>query len=353
MSIEEIAAKSGCQTSTQLYAVMRLLARWGIGKEIENKHFKKNESMELLRRDKGPSLGHYFIYQSGDEHFSALRSLGACVKHGKPSFVLTHGMDHFTYMYDLEKCYDQAKMFDGSSEHKIGSDERRSEFAENYSSAMAKITSLTLFPNKVDVKTVYSVFLWSTCQKLADVGGSLGGFLASILKLPGCEHIQGYVLELPDVVKEAKSKIVDLRIPERRIEFLDYDFTKPIPSDLGLQADTVMFKNVLSMYACDHKLMSKILSNCRNMFPSKGGRLLIIDYMVGNENDSNVGINGFENDALSIHWLSISGIRLLTKQEWVENLKIAGGELGYQMEAVHDTFPGGKAILELSYKPTE
>ncbi|XP_028512910.1 uncharacterized protein LOC110232448 [Exaiptasia diaphana] len=160
MSIEEIATKSGCQSSTQLYALMRLLARWGIGRELENKHFTKNESMEVLRRDKGPSVGHAFEYYCSEEHYSALRSLGSCVKQGKPAFILEHGMDHFTYMYDLVKCYDQSKMFEGSSEHKIGSDDRRREFADNYSSAMLHFSHLAAPSDKTGVNTVYNVFPW-------------------------------------------------------------------------------------------------------------------------------------------------------------------------------------------------
>ncbi|KXJ10491.1 Aclacinomycin 10-hydroxylase RdmB [Exaiptasia diaphana] len=340
-SIEEIAAKSGCKTSTQLYAVMRLLARWKIGKEVENKHFAKNESMELLRRDKGPSIGHLFEYHSSEEHVSALRSLGSCVKQGKPAFVLDHGMNHVEYMYNLEKCYDQTKMYEGTSEFKIGSDDRRREFADNYSSAVAYYSQLLALPGRT-FKNVYEAFPWSTCHKLVDIGGSLGSYLASILKLPGCEHIQGYVLDLPDVVEEARTKIQELGIPEHRIKFVKYDFTKPFPSDLILQADTIMFKNTLSMFVFDHKLVIEILSNCRKLFPSKGGRLLINDCMALEDKDENVGINGFETDAQSIHWLSICGGPLLTKRDWIERIQVLGKDLGYQPVQFYDTFVGGQ-----------
>src|SRR6056300_357841 len=98
ISIEEIAATSGCDSSKQLYPMMRLAAQWGIGIELENKHFAKNKTLELLRRDKGPSVGHFVEYLLGDEFYSGSRSLAACVKHGKPAFLLEHGMAHFQYM---------------------------------------------------------------------------------------------------------------------------------------------------------------------------------------------------------------------------------------------------------------
>lgn len=105
ISIEEIASKSGCQSSVQLYAVMKVLAHCGIGKELENKHFSKNKSMELLRRDQGSSLGHFFYYLSCDEHFSALRSLGGCLKTGERAFSIEHGMTHLDYLGDFETKY--------------------------------------------------------------------------------------------------------------------------------------------------------------------------------------------------------------------------------------------------------
>ncbi|KAK3715492.1 hypothetical protein QZH41_002226, partial [Actinostola sp. cb2023] len=191
LSIEDMAMKSGCTSSKQLYPMMRVLAQWGIGKELENKRFAKNQAMELLRRDKEPSLGHFVAYICSEEHFTAMRSLAKCVRQNKPAFVLEHGMTHFDYMNEVtEKPYDQRKMFQGSSEHLIGSYERRREFAENYHSAMESLTNLTILQDAQGVNNVYKAFPWSTCNRLVDMGGSTGYFLASLLKQPGCEHIQ-------------------------------------------------------------------------------------------------------------------------------------------------------------------
>ncbi|KAK3726163.1 hypothetical protein QZH41_006940 [Actinostola sp. cb2023] len=236
LSIEDIATKSGCTSSKQLYPMMRVLAQWGIGKELENKSFAKNQAMELLRRDDGPNLGHMVAYYCSEEHITAMRSLAKCVRQNKPAFVLEHGMTHFDYMNEVtEKPYDQRKMFQGSSEHLIGSYERRQEFAENYHSAMELVTNLTSLPDAQGVNNVYKAFPWPTCNRLVDMGGSTGYFLASLLKQPGCEHIQGYVVELPDVVDEAQRNFSNLGIPEHRVEFIKQDFTNSFPSDLHVQ----------------------------------------------------------------------------------------------------------------------
>jgi len=144
-----------------------------------------------------------FEYFMGDEMFAGLRSLAACVKHGKPAFMIDHGMTHFQYMSDIDNCpYSPDKMYEGASKHKIGSDERRRELSDVYQKAMASD-----FNESDKIHNVLNTFPWSQCKTIVDIGGCTGEFLASILKLPGCENIQGYVLELPDVVDEAKGKI--------------------------------------------------------------------------------------------------------------------------------------------------
>ena len=100
--IDEIARMTGCQSSAYLYPIMRVLAQYGIGIELENKHFKKNQAMELLRRDKGANLGHMAAYFTSDEHYTAFRSLGKSVRECQPCFMLEHGMNHFEYMNDIE-----------------------------------------------------------------------------------------------------------------------------------------------------------------------------------------------------------------------------------------------------------
>ncbi|KAK3735656.1 hypothetical protein QZH41_002556 [Actinostola sp. cb2023] len=351
LSIEDIAIKSGCKSSKQLYPIMKVLAQWEIGKELENKHFAKNQAMELLRRDKGPSLGHLVEYFCSEEHFSAMRYMAECVRNGQQAFVLEHGMSHFDYMNDTEKCsYDKEKMFKGSSEHLIGSHERRKELADNYQSAMTYYSYLEFLPDIQGVNNVYKAFPWSTCNRLVDMGGCSGYFLATLLQQPGCEHIQGYVVDLPDVIDEAQQNIQNFGIPEHRIEFIKHDFTKPFPRDLQLQVDTVVFKSVIAMFIFDKEVMIKIFRNCRSLFPKDGGKIIIIDYCSPDAQDTehNVGINGLQLGFQSVHFLSICSTDRSSKSEWVANLKEIGSMSGYQVTNVYDTFEGSCKVFELS-----
>ncbi|KAK3739571.1 hypothetical protein QZH41_018311, partial [Actinostola sp. cb2023] len=223
-----------------------------------------------------------------------------CVSiNGQAAFVLEHGMrSHYDYMNDTEKCsYDKEKMFQGSSEHLIGSHEHRKEMADNYQSAMAYISYLELLPDIQGVNNVYKAFPWSTCNRLVDMGGCSGYFLATLLQQPSCEHIQGYVVDLPDVIDEAQQNIQNLGIPEhRRIEFIEHDFTKPFPRDLQLQVDTVVFKNIMCMFIFDHDKVIEIFHHCRSLFTKVGGRILIIDNCSPDAGDTehNAGINGVQ-----------------------------------------------------------
>lgn len=124
--IDDIAAKTNCRSSKQLYPIMRVLAQWGIGKEMENKHFTTNPTMKLLRRDLGASLGHLVQHYGSEEHLMAMRSMAQCVREGTPAFVLEHGMTIFSYLSDISnQPYDEKKTFYGASKHPIGGDERR------------------------------------------------------------------------------------------------------------------------------------------------------------------------------------------------------------------------------------
>jgi len=159
------------------------------------------------------------------------------------------------------------------------------------------------------------------------------------------------LVDLPEMVDDAHEKFHELEISGKRLKVIKQDFTKTFGSDLKLEADTVMFINVI---ICKHDLMVKILDNCRSVFSSKGRRLLIIDYFTPNagDNDHNVGINGFEVRWQSIHWLNIVGYHILTRKGWLDHLQeICKATSGYRLHQIHDTFLGGKTNFGLSYQP--
>ena len=58
--------------------------------------------MELLSRDKGPSLGHMVAYYGSDEVCSSVLGFPDVVKYGDTVFELAHGMNIYDYMYKID-----------------------------------------------------------------------------------------------------------------------------------------------------------------------------------------------------------------------------------------------------------
>lgn len=350
LSIEEIATKTSCKSSKQLYPIMRVLAQWGIGKELPKKYFTSNEAMDLLRLDKGPSLGHLVSNYASEEHLMAMRSLPKCVREGTPAFELEHGMTLYEYMNDItNKHYDASKKSSGASKDPVGSDERREERAKTNVSAMVSLSNLAILPNQ-EVNNIYKAFPWSTCSKLVDMGAGAGHFLASVLKQPNCEHIEGYIVDLPYVIDQAQEQFSSFGVLEHRINFIKQDFTKPFPDELLLEVDTVMFMNIIGYFLKDIEKVTTILKNARSLFSKNGGKLLIIENCCPDPGDlnNNVGINGRQLGYHSIHFLTVAGVGFYSKSELIGVLDDIGSKSGYKLAQVYDTFAGGFNIFELT-----
>lgn len=86
LSVDEIATIAGCSSSEQLYQVMRVMSQWGVGRELDNKMFAANRAMELLRRDKGTSVGHMAEFRLADEKWLSCTMLPSAVKTGEAAF---------------------------------------------------------------------------------------------------------------------------------------------------------------------------------------------------------------------------------------------------------------------------
>ena len=124
VSIQEIAERTGCRTDEKIYKLLRTMAQWGIGEELIEKRFQANRAMELLRRDKGPSLGHMVSYYGSDEVWTAMFGLPEAIKHGgDTAFELAHGMNLYDYMYkveELEYSFDKTNLNIGDVASEMG-----------------------------------------------------------------------------------------------------------------------------------------------------------------------------------------------------------------------------------------
>ena len=105
-----------------------------------------------------------------------------------------------------------------------------------------------------------------------DIRGGESPFLSRILKLPGCEHVNGVLVDFPDVIERAKKFLAKVRIPDNRITFTMGNILKDVPQ--STKVDTIIIKNLFVIFTDDE--MIKVLEK-RHEVLIKGGRLIIVN----------------------------------------------------------------------------
>ena len=93
--------------------------------------------MELLRRDKGPSLGHMVAYYGSDEVGSSVLVFPHAVKDGDTAFKLAHGKNIYDYMNKIDTPENgRVKATTENLVQEVGLRQRRWEFAHDNDRAM-------------------------------------------------------------------------------------------------------------------------------------------------------------------------------------------------------------------------
>ena len=344
LDIEEIARKTGCRTVEKIYKLMRVMAQWGIGQEVSNKRFKANRAMELLRRDNGPSLGHMVAYYLSEEIWSAMFELPQAVKRSETAFELAHGMDFYDYIHRVESLdYNLDMVKTGLSEpfRQMGTIQRRNELAQTYDHAMNKLSQLELLNAQPSVLTVYP---WSECRRIMDVGGGEGTFLSQILLTPGCEHIHRILFDFPDVVKRARTFLANEGVAEDRVTILGGNVLDHVPH--SQQVDTIIVKNLLVIFTEEE--ITKALDNCSAML-ANGGKLVIVNTCNPEAGDAehNVSKTGLQPGFRGIHIMSLCQAgQFRTKGEWVDLIDRLSSRVAFKLNQVYET-GGGPTLFQL------
>ena len=342
VSIQEIAQRTACHTDEKIYKVLRTMAQWGIGEELSEKHFKANRAMELLRRDKGPSLGHMVGYYTSDEVWAAMLAFPQAVKDdGDTAFELAHGMNLYDYMYRAEELEYSAPTKSKDMASDMGTKQRRSEFAHNYDGAMSMLSQMELDSAQ---PTLFTVYPWVKCERIMDIGGGEGQFLSQILKLPGCEHIKGVLFDFPDVVERAKLFLAKENVPDHRVTLLKGDILDGIPK--CKEVDTIIVKNLFVIFTKDE--MVKVLENCRQVLAAHG-KLIIVNSCNPEARDMehNVTKTGLQLGFRGIHIMAMSKMgHFRTKSEWLNLIDRLCKKVAFRLNAVYET-GDGPTLFEL------
>ncbi|HTV04696.1 MAG TPA: methyltransferase [Acidobacteriaceae bacterium] len=211
------------------------------------------------------SLG--FFTEDAEHRFSLL-PLGAVLKSGTPSYAVAvafggemtmRGLDEFLYSVQtgkagFERAYG-APLFDWLGTHP--------EEAALYSQAMVGF-------NGMEPPAIAAAYDFSVFRTIADLGGSTGNMLATILtRHPGP---QGILFDLPHVVEKAPALLQQRGVADRiRIEAGSFFECVPVGADAYILSHVI--------HDWNHEQCLTILGNCRRAMNSNS-RLLLAEMVL-------------------------------------------------------------------------
>ncbi len=233
--------------NNSLDMVIKVLKLWSFITEV-NGSYKLTYSGDVLTEDHPRSLK-YAALMWGDEHYIAMSRLFDALKTYEPQFKNIYDLDVFQY---LEKNKEKGAIF-----HKA-----MKEYSLDYD-------NLILLHDFYGSKTIM------------DVGGGSGHLLEKILLK--CHHIkEGYLFDLPSIIKNAQISIKNTKI-KSRIKFISGDFFNKIP----IKVDTIVMSRVLHDWND-----SKVLEILQNVYLSleENGTLLLFETIIPEDSAYDIGI---------------------------------------------------------------
>ena len=160
-------------------------------------------------------------------------------------------------------------------------------------------------------RAVASVYDFSRCTTVVDVGGGTGAFLAGLLETN--PHLHGVLFDLPNVVPDAERLLATAGVIDR-CELVAGDCLEAVPAG----GDVYILSWVIHDW--DDEQSITILKNCRHAM-GDDARLLLIEQVIPPGNDPSL------SKFYDLHMLVLTGGRERTKIEYRELLDAADLEL--------------------------
>ena len=136
-----------------------------------------------------------------------------------------------------------------------------------------------------------------------DIRGGEGQLLSRILKLSGCNHVNGVLFDFPDVIERAKKFLAKEGIPDNRMTFTMGNILKDVPQ--STEVDTIIIKNLFVIFTDDHEMI-KVLEKCHEVL-IKGGKIIIVNSCnpEAGDTDHNVTSSGLHPGFRGIHIMTL------------------------------------------------
>ncbi len=282
----ELATETGSHERS-LYRVLRALAGYGLLDEIEGDKFALTEMGSTLRSDRPDSWLQMALLASGDFFWKPWGQLLHGVKTGELPSAQGLGMA-------VREFFDQ-------------NPEVRRTFDDGQTS-----NTVTTTQNIVDA------YDFSGASKVVDLGGGQGELLAAVLSKNA--HLQGVLIDLPNVVEGARAQLIEDPDLAKRVEILGIDaFEAPLPT-----ADTYMMKAVIHGLGDDRGTV--LLTRIKDAL-QPGGRVLIIETVIPDFGDASPLMH------FDLNMMVMSGGVQRTVAEYRDLLS----SVGYRLERVIET----------------
>lgn len=272
--LAEIASATGAHPAS-LRRALRALSVKEIFTEVEPDVFALTPLAELLRGDHPMSLRNQcWLFAAG---IDACTRIDHTLRTGEPAFDYVHGCSLWEYLASSET--DQARFDDFMS-------------------------GLTTF----EVRAALSAYPWAEINRLVDVAGGNGAFLAGVLRRH--RHLHGVLFDLPQVVANAPAVLAEAAVSDR-CEVVSGDFFHGVPAG----GDAYLLKRII--YSWDDEKVAEILRVVRAAMPDRS-RLLIMEPVGGLPDDSRYAT------LLDLLMMGIGSGRVRTREELGDLLVKAG-----------------------------
>lgn len=225
------------------YRLLRALGAIGLTAEDGARRFGLTEAGRLLQADHPQSLRGVTLLEEGPEHYAIWRHLPDMVKEGRQNAFMRefgrHAFEHAGVDPDYEQVFDAAMT--------------------SYSGLQSGL-----------VLEALDGYDFSGAATICDVGGGRGHMLCSLLAAN--PHLDGMVLERPDVIADAGKLWAEPMGVAERCEFVGGDMFRDAPP-----ADIYTMKMILHDWDDDECVA--ILANLARSAPADG-RLMVMEHVV-------------------------------------------------------------------------
>jgi hypothetical protein len=265
-----------------LYRVLRLLAGVGLFEETAPRAFHLTPLGHGLRSAVAGSMGSTALMHLDSARWRSWDDLLYSVRTGAIAFPRVHGVEIFDYL----------------REHP--------DAAETFQQAMTANTARS-------GAAITQVYDFSGLERVVDIGGGHGLFLATILQ--AYPTLIGVLFDQPEVVAGASRTLAAAGVADR-CEIVNGDFFSEVPQGGNLY----LLRQIIHDW--DDERATLILANCRRAMPASG-KVLVIEGMLSEDYQQSLPVLQLDLEML----VNYGGLQR-TKDEYRALFTAAGFRLG-------------------------